>query len=120
VIANGDVRKPAQASRVLSQTGARGLMLGRGAIADPKLFERIRGNADAEPDTQQYKREMAAHLSRLLAAYTEIFCGEAQILSKLRETFVHFTNPELRRWGRKLGKRKLLSGVAEMLMEAQS
>tara|TARA_R110002096_G_scaffold361075_3_gene554146 strand:- start:40684 stop:41640 length:957 start_codon:yes stop_codon:yes gene_type:complete len=119
VIANGDVRKPSHASRVLEQTGAAGLMLGRGAIADPRLFDRIRGTAPAEPETAEYKREMAAHLSLLLSGYSEIFCGEAQILAKLRETFAHFTNPDLRRWGRKLAKRKLLAGVAEMLAEAR-
>ena len=120
LIANGDVRTPEQATKVMAQTGARGLMLGRGAIADPKLFGRIRGTEPAVPDPAQYKREMAVHFTRLLASYSELFCGEAQILAKLRETFVHFTNPDLRRWGRKLGKRKLLAGVAEMLAEAQA
>ncbi len=120
VIANGDIRNAAQASKVLSQTGASGLMLGRGAIADPRLFDRIRGTADAQPESSVRKREMASHLLRLLRGYSELFCGEAQILAKLRETFVHFTTPDLRRWGRKLGKRKLLSGVAEMLEEAAS
>lgn len=118
VIANGDLRRPEDAHRVLSQTGARGLMLGRGAIADPKLFERIRGNAEAVPDRRQHQREIAAHLARLLSAYADIFCGEAQILAKLREALVYFDDPALRRWGRKLSKRKLLSGVAEMLAEA--
>ena len=58
-----------------------------------------------EPDTEERKRELAVHLARLLDGYSEIFCGEAQTLSKLRETFVHFHNPVLRRWGRKLAKR---------------
>ncbi len=119
IIANGDIRTPARANEVLSQTGASGLMLGRGAIADPRLFERIRGTAVAIPDVLQCKHEMAVHFARLLDEYSKIFHGEAQILAKLRETFVHFTNPDLRRWGRKLGKRKLLSGVAEMLAETQ-
>jgi tRNA-dihydrouridine synthase len=120
VIANGDVRSPDQASKVLAQTGACGLMLGRGAVADPRLFERIRGSAEAEPDPLEHKREMAAHFARLLAAYSEIFCGEAQILAKLRETFVHFSDPSLRQWGRKLGKRKLLSELSEAFAEARA
>lgn len=120
LIANGDVRTPEHAEKVMAQTGACGLMLGRGAIADPKLFDRIRGTEPTVPDTAQYKREMAVHFTRLLEEYSEIFCGEAQTLAKLRETFVHFTNPDLRRWGRKLAKRKLLAGVAEMLAEAQA
>ncbi len=120
VIANGDVRTAEDAHQVLSQTGAHGLMLGRGAIADPTLFERIRGNAEPSPSAAERKQEIAVHLALLLKDYQEIFCGEAQVLSKLRETFVHFRYPVLRRWGRKLGKRKLLSGVSDMLTAASS
>lgn len=120
VIANGDVSQPGHASEVLSQTGANGLMLGRGAIADPRLFERIRGTAEAEPNAKEYKREMAVHLTLLLEAYTEIFCGEVQVLAKLRETLVHFSHPDLRRWGRRLAKKRLLSEVSAMLDKAQS
>ncbi len=97
LIANGDIRTASQASSVLKQTGASGLMLGRGAIADPWLFERIRGNVEDFPSVAVRKRELASHLSLLLEGYSEIFCGEAQIMSKLRETFAHFKEPELRR-----------------------
>ncbi len=120
VIANGDICTPAQARGVLAKTGAQGLMLGRGAIADPHLFQRIRENAEDMPDAAQRKREVAAHLTLLLAAYTEIFCGEAQTLSKLREALVHFTDPDLRRWGRKLGKKKHVAEVTDMLAAAHS
>jgi tRNA-dihydrouridine synthase len=115
LIANGDVRNPQQAKDVLLSTGAGGLMLGRGAIADPLLFDRIRGKAEATPDVLQRKREIAEHTARLLRAYSDVFCGEAQILSKLRETLVHYKSPELRRWGRKIAKRKRLSEVLAML-----
>ncbi len=117
-VANGDVRTAADAAEVLRHTQARGLMLGRGAIADPRLFERIRGSANATPSTAERKHELAVHLRVLLDRYSEIFCGEAQTLAKLREAFAHFKNPELRRWGRKLAKRKRLDGVAAMLDEA--
>lgn len=119
IIANGDICSPAQARRVLAQTGASGLMLGRGAIADPWLFERIRGNAGERPKSAQHKRELAQHLALLLERYSEIFCGEAQILSKFRETLVHFRDPALRRWGRKLSKGKHLIAVSKMLAEAR-
>ena len=42
VLANGNIYSPSKARRVLAQTGARGLMLGRGAIRNPWLFEQIR------------------------------------------------------------------------------
>ena len=120
VIANGDVCDPVRAREVLSQTGAAGLMIGRGAIADPRLFQRIRGGADAELDPQKHKREVAKHLILLLAAYQDIFCGEAQVLSKFRETLVHFSSTEMHRWGRKMGKKRTLAEVSEMLASARS
>jgi nifR3 family TIM-barrel protein len=42
VLANGNVNSAAQAEETLRRTGARGLMIGRGAIANPWLFEQIR------------------------------------------------------------------------------
>jgi tRNA-dihydrouridine synthase len=42
VFANGDVRDVASARRIVGITGARGLMIGRGAIRNPWLFAQIR------------------------------------------------------------------------------
>lgn len=42
VLANGNVDSPESALRVLQLTGARGLMIGRGAIRNPWVFEQIR------------------------------------------------------------------------------
>ena len=42
VLANGNVYSAENAAAVLRQTGARGLMIGRGAIRNPWLFEQIR------------------------------------------------------------------------------
>ena len=39
---NGDVFSAAQAKEILAETGARGLMIGRGAIRNPWLFDQIR------------------------------------------------------------------------------
>ena len=49
VLANGNVYSAAKAEQVLSQTGARGLMIGRGAIRNPWLFHQIRQRARGEP-----------------------------------------------------------------------
>ena len=42
VLANGNVHSAAQARQLLVETGARGLMIGRGAIRNPWLFGQIR------------------------------------------------------------------------------
>ena len=84
VIANGDVRTAADGLRLLEQTGAAGLMLGRGAIADPLLFQRIRGQATAEPDRAERANLLRRYLDDLLHRYSALFCGEQQILGKVK------------------------------------
>lgn len=48
VLANGNVFSAAQAQQLLVETGARGLMVGRGAIRNPWLFEQIRAQLRGE------------------------------------------------------------------------
>jgi nifR3 family TIM-barrel protein len=49
VIANGNVYSAEQGQAVLNKTNARGLMIGRGAIRNPWLFEQIRQRLGGEP-----------------------------------------------------------------------
>jgi len=49
VIANGNVDSASTAAEVLKTTGARGLMIGRGAIRNPWLFKQIRQQRRSEP-----------------------------------------------------------------------
>ena len=48
VLANGNIYSAAQAKMLLTETGARGLMIGRGAIRNPWLFDQIRAGARGE------------------------------------------------------------------------
>jgi len=48
VLANGNVHSAAQAKQLLAATGARGLMIGRGAIRNPWLFDQIRAELRGE------------------------------------------------------------------------
>jgi tRNA-dihydrouridine synthase len=48
VLANGNIHGPAQAQALLAETGARGLMIGRGAIRNPWLFGQIRSRLRGE------------------------------------------------------------------------
>jgi len=93
VIANGDIRSAAAGLQVLRETGAAGLMLGRGAIADPLLFERLRGRANPEPDPKERGALLNRYLRDLLVRYRELFCGEAQVLGKLKGVLSTMDDP---------------------------
>lgn len=53
VLANGDIGTTEQASACLQQTGAAGLMLGRGAVRNPYLFRQLRGGSSPTQDEMQ-------------------------------------------------------------------
>ncbi|MFK7820325.1 MAG: tRNA dihydrouridine synthase, partial [Planctomycetaceae bacterium] len=106
VIANGDVRTVDDAKRVLNQTGASGLMVGRGVIADHRLFHRIRGVDDEDPDPQKWLQETTHRLRLLLDGYEQIFHGDAQILVKFKEVISHIEAPEFKRLRRRFRKAK--------------
>ena len=65
VLANGDVHSAAQAVDLLASTSVRGLMIGRGAIRNPWLFEQIRHQMRGLPVVQPTGREVWAYIDRL-------------------------------------------------------
>ncbi|MCE1227068.1 MAG: tRNA-dihydrouridine synthase family protein [Geobacteraceae bacterium] len=94
VIANGDVRTVEEGLRVLEQTKAAGLMLGRGAIADPLLFQRIRSGVRSQPDRAERAAMLRHYLTGLLERYQALFCGEQQILGKVKTVFSTMDDPD--------------------------
>lgn len=95
VIANGDIRNAADGGRVLAETGAAGLMLGRGAIADPRLFLRLRGLMDPEPGLDERRAELGRYLREMLIRYGQLFRGDTQVLYKVKEIISYLDDPEL-------------------------
>ena len=74
VIANGDIRTPAEAKRVLALTGADGIMIGRAAQGRPWLFREIAhfletGREDAPAALSEVAAVLAEHLEGLYALY---------------------------------------------------
>jgi tRNA-dihydrouridine synthase len=65
VLANGNVHGPAQAKQLLAETGARGLMIGRGAIRNPWLFDQIRAELRGERIRLPVGREVLAYIREL-------------------------------------------------------
>ncbi len=64
VVANGEIWRVDDYRRCMEEGGLRDVMLGRGAVADPFLAERIRGERPAAPDEDDWQQ-----LLPLLAAY---------------------------------------------------
>jgi tRNA-dihydrouridine synthase B len=105
VLANGNVDSPWTAQEVLRQTGARGLMIGRGAIRNPWIFEQIRQQIRGQPvfiptcrDLFDYIRELyegvkpanlraEAHVQKMKKYMNYIAVGidaEGQFLHQIR------------------------------------
>jgi len=94
VIANGDIRTVSEGLRLLEQTKAVGLMLGRGAIADPLLFQRLRERITTQPAREEQAAMLRYYLSGLLERYQGQFCGEQQILGKVKTVFATMDAPD--------------------------
>ena len=76
VLANGNVYSAEQARTVLAETGARGLMIGRGAIRNPWLFRQIRQLQKGESVALPTGREVLAYIGQL---------WDAQVTPEARE-----------------------------------
>ncbi|MGD0585985.1 MAG: tRNA-dihydrouridine synthase family protein [Oryzomonas sp.] len=119
VIANGDIRTAADGARLLEESGAAGLMLGRGAIADPLLFERLRGQAPAEPARTERAAMLRRYLQELLSRYGELFCGETQVLSKVKGVLATCDDADFEHAVRQLRKARTIAAFSNRLAELQ-
>jgi tRNA-dihydrouridine synthase len=117
VIANGDIRSAAGGLKVLQETGAAGLMLGRGGIGEPMLFERLRGNASAEPGLRERRRMLHRYLGELLPLYAQMFCGDAQVLGKVKGVVSQVQDAEMERELKQLTRAKTLDAFRSLLGE---
>jgi tRNA-dihydrouridine synthase B len=115
VIANGDIRNAADGGRVLGETGASGLMLGRGAIADPALFLRLRGLKNPEPGREERRAELGRYLREMLIRYGLLFCGDTQVLYKVKEIIAYLDDPELAKPLKELRRAKTLRAFEAVL-----
>lgn len=65
VMANGNVFSASQAKQLLAETGACGLMIGRGAIRNPWLFDQIRAELRGETIRLPTGRKVLAYIHEL-------------------------------------------------------
>ncbi len=115
LIANGDINSAALGQKLLQETEVVGLMLGRGALADPWLFRRIRGELPGEVDEAQRRIDLFAFLSDLLPRYLVKFCGERQALMKLKDLLNFIPDDCLQRDIGKLKRTTTTAGFSALL-----
>lgn len=89
VIGNGDITSAEDAERMLRETGCDGIMIGRAALGDPWLFERIVAASEGEILPEPSIRTRLDTALRLCAAVCERY-GESRGVSMCRGRAGHF------------------------------
>lgn len=85
VLANGNVSSAPVAMDILRQTGARGLMIGRGAVRNPWIFSQIRELRETANYTQPTGREVLDYIHRLYEAVCSPDVTERQQVQKMKK-----------------------------------
>lgn len=85
VLANGNVYSAEKAEEVLRMTGARGLMIGRGAIRNPWLFEQIRQHRRGEPLFVPSGRDVLEYVRALYLAVCSPDVRESAQVQKMKK-----------------------------------
>lgn len=75
VVGNGDITDFASAKNMLDYTGCDGIMIGRGALGNPYIFDEIicglEGKPYTRPDNETLKRDICHHMTMLVATKGE-------------------------------------------------
>jgi tRNA-dihydrouridine synthase len=85
VLANGNVHSAPSAEAILTQTRARGLMIGRGAIRNPWLFEQIRAHRRGETPTLPKGRDVLDYIRALYNAVCAPGVRESSQVQKMKK-----------------------------------
>jgi nifR3 family TIM-barrel protein len=85
VCANGHVYSADQALEVLNQTKARGLMIGRGVIRSPWLFNQIRQRLRGEPVTYPTGREVMDYINALFESQASFDAPEKVKVERMKK-----------------------------------
>ena len=90
VIGNGDIAGPGDALAMLRETGCDGVMIARGALGDPWLFERVNAAIEGlpEPPAPNLQARMNA-LRRQVEEMVELK-GEAVAMPQARAQAIHY------------------------------
>ena len=92
VIANGDVFTAADAHKWMQETAVAGVMIGRGAIRNPWIFDQIRGSSD----TGVTGRDLLGYIHDLYETVTTPNTNELAQVNKLKK-YINFVGTGLPR-----------------------
>lgn len=85
VLANGNVHSAGRAEAVLARTGARGLMIGRGAIRNPWIFRQIRRRLGGGTEPAPSGRAVLAYIHALYEAVCTPGVRESSQVQKMKK-----------------------------------
>jgi nifR3 family TIM-barrel protein len=85
VLANGNVSSARKAAEILEFTGARGLMIGRGAIRNPWMFDQIRQHQRGETPAVPRGREVLDYIRALYDAVCTPDVPERSQVQKMKK-----------------------------------
>jgi nifR3 family TIM-barrel protein len=85
VLANGNIHSPSRAQDVLRSTGAAGLMIGRGAIRNPWLFQQIRQHLRGEEVVRPRARDVLEYIRNLYDAVCSPDVKESSQVQKMKK-----------------------------------
>ncbi|MDB6028480.1 MAG: tRNA-dihydrouridine synthase [Verrucomicrobiales bacterium] len=89
VLLNGNVHSGEQALALVAETKVRGLMIGRGAIRNPWLFEQIRQCEKGEPQKLPTGREVLHYIQELWDSQTSAAAGQNAQVQRMKK-FMNF------------------------------
>ena len=73
VLVNGDINSPEKAKKILEYTGAAGVMVGRGAVGRPWMFQLMKnylnGTGSAEVTSELVQEVVLEHFDQMIAHY---------------------------------------------------
>lgn len=85
VLANGNVSSASAALSIFHETGARGLMIGRGAIRNPWMFGQIRALLEGRAVTHPSGREVLGYVETLYTAIVGADMPESARVSRMKK-----------------------------------
>jgi tRNA-dihydrouridine synthase B len=92
VLANGDIVCEKSAMETLRETGAAGLMIGRGAVRDPWVFRRIERAMSGSPDPVVSLAEREALLLDYYASIRPLFRNDKGALGRMKKIARYFAD----------------------------